>query len=124
MKVLLIGGHPKGHERPFDPSTLSGKRLRQMVDEIKLDAIYLDLWQTEEEEERGKMLGYIDNVALSIVKHHLNQGTQCVALGRRVQTCLLIHGIDVLYLPHPASRRLIDKERLRKGLEELRDTKG
>ena len=115
MKVLLVGGYPKGHERPFDPATLSGKRLRKMVEEIGLDGIYLDLWMTPEEERKGKIHPY----TLSLIKHHQYHGAKCVALGRSVQKCLVSHGIELPYLPHPASRRRVDRENLRTGLERL-----
>jgi hypothetical protein len=113
MKLLLIGGYPKGHERPFDLATYSGKRLRTLVKELGLDAIYLDLWQTGEEEKSSR----IDEFCLSIVRHHISQGVKCIALGRRVQTSLLMHGIEVQYLPHPASRKLVDRQKLREGLK-------
>lgn len=117
MKVLFIGGYPRGHERPFDPATLSGKRLRRMVEEIGLDAGYLDLWESEQEERQGK----IDNYTISVINHHRSHSAHCVALGRWVQKCLATCGVTVPYLPHPASRRRVDREKLRKGLESLRD---
>lgn len=114
-KVLLIGGYPRGHERPFDPATVSGKRLRRMVEEVGLDAGYLDLWESEQEERKGK----IDRYTLSVINHHQSNAVRCVALGRWIQKCLTAHGITVPYLPHPASRRRVDREKLREGLEML-----
>ena len=113
MKCLLIGGYPKGHERPFDSRTLSGQRLRRMVEEVGLDASYLDLWTTEQDERKGE----IDPFIISIIKHHQHNGVQCIALGRWVQECLVSHGLALRYLPHPASRRRVDREKLRTGLE-------
>jgi len=115
MKVLLIGGYPKGHDRPFDPATLSGNRLRRMVDETGLDAVFLDLWQTGEEEQRGK----IDYVTLAIINHHLSHNVECVALGKWVYKRLALQGVKISYLPHPASRRKLDQQKLREGLQKL-----
>lgn len=115
MKVLLIGGYPKGHERPFDPATLSGKRLKAMVEEIEVDASYLDLWNTEKEEQCGQ----IDEFLISIIKHHLSEGVKCIALGKWVHKRLALQQVSIPHLPHPASRRAIDRQRLKEGLKIL-----
>lgn len=112
MKVLLIGGYPKGHDRPFHPATWSGKRLRQLVDGMGLDAEYLDLWTTPQEERKGK----IDPVTIAIIKNGVKKGVVCIALGKWVHKRLSLQGITAQYLPHPASRRRSDLKKLERGL--------
>jgi len=112
MTVLLIGGYPKGHDRPFHPATLSGKRLKAIVEELGLDATYIDLWSSEREEREGK----IDPFVLAVIRRRLSEGVTCFALGRWVHKRLVVQGVEVPYLPHPAARRKIDQQRLRDGL--------
>lgn len=114
-RCVLIGGYPKGHYRPFDIRTRSGARLRQMAETLDLNAVYIDLWQTEQEEKQGK----IEPFVLAVIRNHISNSVDCVALGRWVWRCLHKAGIDILYLPHPGSRRKIDLARLQEGLEKL-----
>lgn len=113
--IVLIGGYPKGHDRPFHPATVSGRRLRKLVNTIGLNAKFLDLWISEDEERRGK----IDNLVLAILNRYIKQRIRCFALGKWVHSRLAKQGINILYLPHPASRRKTDIETLEKRLREL-----
>lgn len=116
MKFLFIGGYPKGYDVPFHPSTLSGKRLRNIVAELNLDAEYFDLWANLEDERRG----WITEDARQKIEKAQSDGVICVALGKWVKKCLWWKvGLNVTYLPHPASRRQIDRETLREGLQFL-----
>jgi len=114
-KCVLIGGYPKGHYRPFDIRTRSGSRLRAIVSEIGLNAVYIDLWQTEQEEKKGK----IEPFVLSVIRCHISQSVNCVALGKWVWKCLHKAGVDILCLPHPGSRRASDLAKLEEGLRKL-----
>jgi hypothetical protein len=114
-RCVLIGGYPKGHYRPFDIHTRSGARLRKMAEALDLNAIYIDLWQTEQEEKQGKIEPFI----LAVIRKHISNSANCVALGRWVWKCLHKAGIDILYLPHPGSRRKLDLAGLQEGLQKL-----
>lgn len=115
-QVVLVGGCPKGHEEPFDPSTLSGKRLRALLAKTGLqDAKLIDLWKTEEEELKGT----IDQTIISQIDQWIKQGVLVWSLGRWVQSRLAASGIITGYLPHPASRRPQDLLGLERGLRRL-----
>jgi CO dehydrogenase nickel-insertion accessory protein CooC1 len=45
----------KGFEEPFHPKTTSGRILRKIVNELKINPIYFDLWRTKEEENSRKL---------------------------------------------------------------------
>ena len=55
MKIVLIGGYPKGFDEPFHIKTVSGRILRKIVSELDFDPIYFDLWDTKEEENSRKL---------------------------------------------------------------------
>jgi hypothetical protein len=126
VKVLLVGGYPKGEGLPaFSMVTLSGQRLRAMVKDLGIDTKYMDLWETAAEERRGtvhvEVLTYLKNLAK-------DEDRVIVALGEKVQRALerakdtsFWFRADVIPLPHPAARRKGDLQRLREGLQELKE---
>ena len=109
-KLALIGGNPKGYNQPFHPDTLSGRRLRNILTDLKLHCKIVDMTKnfddipTEAEiEDLQKQL----------------QGYKVIFLGRFVERQLKKHFPNGVYLPHPASRRKSDIIRLKQGLEFL-----
>ncbi len=114
MKLLLIGGHPKGYAIPFHPNTRSGKVLRGIIDEHKIEAEIIDLWEDDE----GQSKALISQGMLDIIGKY--QGGSCVvALGRWVEKALIKHGVECVYLPHPASWQPGDREKLTEGIIRL-----
>lgn len=115
-EILFIGEHPKGHEVAFDPSTLSGKRLRTMVAEAGIKSEYMNLWESAEEQAGGKIRSGVTDKIID----HQTLGGRCVALGKRVHNALLEYQFQgIQCLPHPAARRKEDIEALRDGIRTL-----
>ncbi len=113
---ILIGGHPKGFEEPFHLKTKSGKILRKILGEPKENIFaFFDLWENQDEQD----LGIIDKKVLDKLKKFLKNGYKLIALGRFTEKALLENKIECLYLPHPASRRNEDKNKLEKSLKKL-----
>jgi hypothetical protein len=119
LKVLLIGGYPKYSLEPFSELTVSGSRLRKMVDELGLEAEYFDLWKNRAEE----LDGTVSDETLNRLREFIAQGYTLVALGGWVQERLRKYdpGRKIVGLPHPASRRRVDLVRLKESLRLLRD---
>lgn len=112
-RLLLIGGFPKGHNIPFHPSTLSGKRLRKIVEKKNgLNVKYYDLWNNEREEQDGQ----ISYAKANEIGSYQFAGWRVIALGKHVWSCLKRHSIRAEYLPHPASRHKSDLQKLEDGL--------
>lgn len=111
-RLLLIGGYPKGYHVPFHPDTLSGKRLWKILNEYKGTIKLMDLWNNEREEQDGQ----VSYVVANEIGGHIWTGWRVIALGRHVWNCLQKHSVDVEYLPHPASRRKKDLQKLKRGL--------
>lgn len=111
-RLLLIGGYPKGYSKPFDERTLSGKRLRAILRRNNLNPIIIDLWKNELQEKKGE----IPISTYWTVEDYIRMGYRVIALGKWVFKCLNNHFYEVEYLPHPASRRKIDLEKLERGL--------
>src|SRR5579872_3634811 len=112
MKLLLVGGYPKGYDIPFHPDTLSGKRLRKIVNELKLDVEYLDLFKNELAEK----FGLIEENAYYKLIEFRNEGLPIIALGKLVYDCVFETGVFPTYLPHPACRRKQELDELKRGL--------
>lgn len=112
MKLLLVGGYPKGYDIPFHPETLSGKRLRRLVDKYNLDVEYLDIFQNEMAEK----FGLIEENAYYKLIEYANDGLPIIALGNLVYDCVFEVGVNPTYLPHPAARRGQDLKELERGL--------
>jgi alkanesulfonate monooxygenase SsuD/methylene tetrahydromethanopterin reductase-like flavin-dependent oxidoreductase (luciferase family) len=121
MKLLLVGGNPKGYEEAFDPETLSGRRLRAIVKQVGADAEYLDLWADAKEEREES---FSEEKFWKIWVAEYEDGRTVIGLGRKVAKALEHWSFmgprpfDFVPLPHPASRRPIDWKRLREGLAE------
>ncbi|NPE26500.1 hypothetical protein HNV12_00675 [Methanococcoides sp. SA1] len=112
--ILLIGGYPKGYNIPFHPKTRSGKILRKIISENKINAKLLNLWENQEEEK----LAIISSKILETIENH--RETHCiVALGRHQEKALLKHKTKCIYLPHPVSWQPNDRSKLIKGLKKL-----
>lgn len=81
---------------------------------------FMDLWKTDQEEKDGII--YINTLAE--IRSAIISGCKVIALGKHVYNSIkkadLMLGQDVEYLPHPASRRKIDLERLENGLIDKR----
>lgn len=110
MKVVLIGGNPKGHNIPFHPSTVSGKRLRNMIAETGLSCELADMTETLDDRPTP------DEIRKLKERY---EGYQVVFLGRFVQKALRNTFPDGVYLPHPASRSDFYLIRLKNGLADL-----
>ena len=59
MRLLFVGGHPKGHDEAFSVKTHSGRMLRGIVGLLQadydFDADYFDVWENQREEDRGEI---------------------------------------------------------------------
>lgn len=114
--LILIGGHPKGFERPFHEKTKSGKILRKMIGEPIEDVFqFFDLWENQEQQD----LGIIDKVIIKKLNKFIKNNFTLIALGRFTETALVENNIKCIYLPHPASRRQKDVFKLRDNLQKL-----
>lgn len=113
--MILVGGHPKGHNIPFSADTKSGKILRNILYDIRRDPVIIDLWENAEQEKEAK-----------VRDDHRRMMGNCVEYGGRV-VCLGVHVFkavkksftgssyqDRLELaPHPASRHKGDVAKLK-----------
>ena len=114
MKMLLIGGYPKGYEIPFHPNTRSGKILRKIITKNDINTKIMNLWENEEQEKSAIIS---PGIITSIKKHQENH--HIVALGRWQEKALVKHKIECIYLPHPASWQPLDRPKLTEGLIKL-----
>lgn len=85
-----------------------------------LDVVYMDLWRTAEEEQDSFIFtSVVDRIA---AYHH--EGTKIIALGLHVfdalAGCMMLKDVPIVYLPHPASRRPQDLQKLEDGLLQLK----
>lgn len=115
MSVVLIGGNPKGYDRPFDPNTLSGKRLRKILRKLKFDVEIADMTKNIDDVPTREELTEL------YIKY--KDYDKIVFLGRFVEKELRRYFPNGLYLPHPASRRDSDLKRLEAGLAEIATNK-
>ena len=113
--LVLIGGNPKGFLEPFDQTTLSGKRLRKLIATLDLDCRLCDMTRNKNDVPSSQEIAKL--------KQEL-QGYKIVFLGRFVERRLRKHFPQGKYLPHPASRRKSDLQRLQEGLRNLSVNKG
>lgn len=110
MKVVLIGGNPKGHDIPFHPSTKSGRKLRHIIAKTGLSCELDDMTKNSND------IPTFDEI--NDLKERYEE-YQVVFLGRFVENALRDTFPNGIYLPHPASRRVTDLIRLTKGLADL-----
>lgn len=111
--MILIGGYPKGYDKPFHIKTVSGRVLRKIVNELGLEPIYFDLWNSKEEEDSRK----ISIKTRNKLKGFNSSGCTLISLGKYIEKALLDNNIDSEYLPHPASRDRKYVEMLKAGLK-------
>ena len=110
MKVVLIGGNPKGFDTPFHPSTASGNRLRKIITDIGLDCEIADMTRNRDDNPTiGELVELRERYS----------GYDVVFLGRFVEKRLRATFPRGMYLPHPASRRKDDHQRLIIGLKNI-----
>ncbi len=122
VSVLFIGGHPKGHKDAFNKKTLSGQRLRKILERNpSIQAEFLDVWNNQEEEDHYKL----NDGPIKQIIDKWNDGYVIVALGSRVREHLnnnyyafecMLPFWDFFYLPHPASRSQYQLELLELGI--------
>jgi len=110
MKIVLIGGNPKRYSIPFHPSTKSGRILRGILSKIGLSCELADM--------TSNIYDIPTSEEIEELKHRFKD-YQVIFLGRCVEYWLKEHFPEGTYLPHPASRRKIDLERLEYGLTSL-----
>jgi len=110
MKIVLIGGNPKGFKIPFHPDTLSGNRLRNIISKTGLDCEIIDMTNNVNDSPTKEEIEYLK-------KHYENH--KVVFLGRFVERALRDVFPNGKYLPHPASRRKSDLIHLEEGLRRL-----
>lgn len=112
MRLVLVGGNPKGHSVPFYEGTKSGKVLRHILDRHGIKPILFDLWLDAEEERKGEL----SVETLQKINGFIFAGDTVIALGTRQYRKLHPYFAKVQYLPHPASRRASDIRKLERGL--------
>ena len=113
--IVLIGGHPKGYSEPFHEKTYSGKILRTIIAKSGTDPILCNLWRDASEER----VGVLTSAARTMLEGYVQRGCVLIALGRHQERALRAGSFSCTYLPHPASRRGADRERLLRGLRGL-----
>jgi len=113
IKLLFVGGQPKGEPEPFSVNTHSGKVLRGIVAELKtlydFDIEYLDLWENEEDERSG----LVSMGKSQVLNEKVLTGWHLIPLGHYVEQALRRNGFNVGPYPHPARHG----KRLREILE-------
>ena len=129
-KILFVGGNPKGWDEPFDLRTHSGQVLRGIVNELGIDAHYLDLWDNPEMEEKYPK---VTKAKYREIYEEVEDGYLAVPLGRKVKRAIMecdawfspfpITVFIKTFLPHPASRRAADIKALKDGLASISTAK-
>jgi hypothetical protein len=112
MKIVLIGGYPKGFEEPFHIKTRSGKILHKITDQLQNKPIFFDLWENKEEEDARILTDKTKSALNKFVKN----SHKLIALGRYIEEVLVKNNFMCEYLPHPASRDKKFVLQLEKGL--------
>ncbi len=117
MKIVLIGGYPKGFKEPFHIKTKSGRVLHKITDELEITPVLFDLWKTEEEENARTLT----KATKSKLNRYIRENYKLIALGRYIEKELIDNKFTCEYLPHPASR---DKKyiiNLKEGLKKYQN---
>ena len=115
MKIVLIGGYPKGYDEPFHPKTASGRILRKIESELNINPTYFDLWKTKEEEDTRLLSTQVKNKLSKFTR----DGYILIALGRYIEKVIVSNNIECQYLPHPASRDKKYVQILKNGLKSI-----
>ena len=116
MKLVLIGGHPKGFQEPFHIKTKSGKILRTITQNLKMNPIFFDLWNNQKEEDVRKL----SKITKKKLLHFTKNGYTLIALGRYIEEALINNDYTCIYLPHPASRDEKYITILKSGLKKMK----
>jgi uracil-DNA glycosylase len=103
--LLILGEHDKGTGTPFHPSTVSGRRLRTILAEIRLSVRMENVYKID---GRGRCTP--NNLV------EMANGSRVVVLGRIAAEECKRQGIEATYLPHPAARVRGQLDQLRTGL--------
>lgn len=108
-KIILLGEHDKGLGIPFSESTVSGRRLRKIINPIPLQCHLGNVF---------KVTG--EPIDLNYIYH---QYDIVVALGRKAEAECIRQGVNryakLKYLPHPATRNSKGLKILKDGLMKL-----
>lgn len=108
ITVLILGEHDKGFRVPFSRFTVSGRRLRDMLNEIggpyTLDNVFLFDGKTT----KPKNLPLVCKSYQTVI-----------ALGRIAEAECQRQGVKATYLPHPAARSARQLRVLRAGLQKI-----
>ena len=106
--VLILGEHDKGFRVPFSRQTVSGRRLRDMLNEIggpyKLDNVFLFDGKTTKPQDLPLICEPYQTI---------------VALGKVAKAECDRQGINATYLPHPAARSAKQLRTLKDGLQKI-----
>lgn len=92
MKIVLIGGHPKGFDRPFHIKTKSGKVLRKIFEKLRIKPKLFNLWNNQKEED-SRILPRLTKEKLG---QFINGKYKLVALGRYIEKCLKDNGFKTV----------------------------
>jgi len=114
-KIVLIGGYPKGYSEPFHIKTKSGKVLRKITCDLKINPEFFDLWNNQKEEDK-RTLNTRKKEKLS---YFVKSNYILVALGRYIEEVLSDNNYKCVYLPHPASRDAKYIKTLKDGLSKI-----
>lgn len=112
QKMLLIGEHDKGTGEPFSLTTMSGRRIRGLIEQLELPTELTNMMRPGQNRPSKRQIGQL------LRKHKAFVVT--VFLGRKVEKELREHIPYGVYLPHPAARARTHREQLRRGLMQLR----
>jgi hypothetical protein len=113
MKIVLIGGYPKGFKEPFHIKTRSGRVLHKITDELQIKPVFFDLWENKKEEDLRTLS---DKTTLAL-NEFIKNNYKLVALGRYIEEVLIKNNFVCEYLPHPASRDNKFLLKLKSGLK-------
>jgi len=116
MKIVLIGGYPKGFKEPFHIKTKSGRVLHKITDDLNIKPEFFDLWKNKEEEDAR----VLSNKTISMLKKLITSDYKLVALGRYIEEVLIKNNLICEYLPHPASRDKKNLLQLQNGLRKYK----
>lgn len=116
-QIILIGGNPKGYPQPFDPKTLSGSRLRKILNRCPLDAKLLDMTVNPNDRPDSNEIRSLLKIITTSKPDHV------FFLGRFVERRLKKFIPTGHYLPHPAARNPKDLQHLENTLKQLGRTR-
>ena len=116
MKTVLIGGYPKGFDRPFHIKTKSGKVLEKIFKILKIRPQLFNLWL----DQKGEDSRVLSHETKDKLNYFLSNKYKMVALGRYIEKCLIDNNFKPDYLPHPASRDIKYIKRLEEGLSKFK----